>query len=229
MVYVGHNAHQMQAACERGIVLERGQVAFEGSIVDALDRYCNTPTAPAVTKAPLPADPVTKAPLPSDRQPPGHPNARLMEVIASRVSYHPISSDYNMGSAIIDLTICANEVIPDVRLVSAIFSATQPHPLIFTLSDTISLSPGTHRITLKIPSLRMLPDDYVMKLTLIDDSSTFPLWTKGWQDAPLPFCVSGEPNRFSNLTRLASARVELGCEISVEEITPVECENELIL
>lgn len=219
VVYVGHNSVEMQAACKRGIVLERGQVVFEGSIVDALDQYCN----------PVPAHSTARVLSPADTLPPGHPNTGQIHVIASRVSYHPNSTDCNMGSAIIDLTICVYEDIPALRFASAIFFGIQPHPLIFTLSDTVSLFSGTHRITLKIPTLRLLPDDYLIRLTLIDDHSSFPLWTKGWQDAPLPFRVTGGPTRISNLARLVSARVELDCQVSIQEITSVECEKEITI
>jgi ABC-type polysaccharide/polyol phosphate transport system ATPase subunit len=56
VVFVGHNPYQMQAACDRGIILERGCIQFDGSMVSAIDLVLDgaesaSPQAPVLSTA----------------------------------------------------------------------------------------------------------------------------------------------------------------------------------
>jgi ABC-type polysaccharide/polyol phosphate transport system, ATPase component len=66
LVFVGHAIHQVQAACDRGLVLEKGVPVFSGDVVDALDLYLKRNASTLAT--PGPAQAASQSAVRSDRR-----------------------------------------------------------------------------------------------------------------------------------------------------------------
>jgi lipopolysaccharide transport system ATP-binding protein len=214
VVFVGHNPVQMQAACERGIILERGRVAFDGSIVDAIDRLFNSAEAQSnkVSPALFATDLLSKAALPAN----GPTSRGIVEVLATRVCYHQPGGTATKGSVVLDLTLGVHEIVPRLQVGISFFSNTSAQAIAFSVSDSISLPLGVHQVTMHIPSLPLLPGDYLVKLAVIGGLAPYPLWTQGWHNAPRSLRIPGRPTMLTSLARMVSAKIQLDSQVSVK-------------
>jgi hypothetical protein len=116
---------------------------------------------------------------------------------------------------VIDLTLAVHELASELKVGATFFSNTSANAIAFFLSEALELPRGLHRLVVEFPSLPLLPGEYLLKLALVAGVAPYPVWTLGWQDAPRPFRVPGDPTAITNLARLVSAKVHLDARVSV--------------
>ncbi len=218
VIFVGHNPVQMQAACDRGIVLERGRITFEGSMVDAIDRLFNSAEKES-TKA-LAAKAAEGSPLPALLPSNGQETRGRIEVHTAGVYYHQPENSGAKGSIVVDLTVEVREVAPVPQIVITFFSTTSANAIALSVSEAMSLPLGVHHVKMEIPSVPLCPGDYLVKLAIIAGYAPFPVWTQGWMgDAPRMIRIPGNPTMVGNLARLISAKIQLDSQLSISKLT----------
>lgn len=211
VLFVGHNPFQMQAACERGIILDRGCVQFDGPIVDAIDIVLRSiDSAPPLvhglsTTGDLPFD-QEETPNLSGFRPP-------FEVLHTAVSYERQTADAQLGDASINFTLRVDR--PSVRLngMAAFFPQHDPRAIAVSITDATALSSGEQKLTMKVPSLPLVPGHYLVKLCLLDERSAFSLWNQGWTDKPFDLKVPGETGHHANIVRAIHSNILLPSHI----------------
>lgn len=214
VVFVGHNPYQMQAACERGIILHQGCIQFDGSMVNAMDRVLDS----AESSSPM------KQALSTAGQLPPQVSANtsdlgdrpLFKVERTAISYQPPDPKTQQGSATVDFTLVVHTDPIKLNGLAAIFSYDGSHAVAVSISDAVVLSPGLQKLTMQIPSLPLIPGSYLVKLCLLDESTSFSLWNQGWSDTPLHLPIPGEGSPHRNIAKSLSSKIFLDSRISVE-------------
>ena len=144
--------------------------------------------------------------------------AASVDVLASSVAHHCPRSNTTKGVIVLELTLAVHEVLPELRVAVTFFTSASPHAIAFSIADAMSLPPGVHRVTMHISAQSLLPGDYLLRLAAVAGAAHFPHWSQGWQDAPRPLRIPGEPTMLTNLARLVSARIQLDCHVSTKEM-----------
>ena len=215
VVFVGHNPYQMQAACERAIILNQGCIHFDGSIVNAIDLVLDgaesashqDPTLSTAGQFPIQAASDASACL-------------LFEVESTAIAYQPPIPKARHGSATIDFTLVVHRSPIRLNGLAAIFPQQGSHAIAVSISDAVVLSPGLQKLTMAIPSLPLIPGSYLVKLCLLDESTSFSLWNQGWSDRPLDFHIPEEGCSHGNIAKSLSSKIFLASQIDVETSLP---------
>jgi lipopolysaccharide transport system ATP-binding protein len=215
VIYVGHNPFQMQAACKRGIILQRGCIQFDGSIVNAIDKILD-----GVAPAPHLVDGQSVAgdlPAQSNEQQSDRGNGPPFKVLSTAIAYHPPGKGQLQGSATIVFDVEVQR--SDVRLngMAAIFNQQGHQAIAVSISDAVVLSAGIHTLVMDIPSLPLLPGNYLLKLSLLDESTAFSLWNKGWSDKPIDFQIPGEGCQHGNIAKSLSSKIFMASHMDVKK------------
>jgi len=205
LVFVGHAGHQVQAACDRAIVLERGECRFDGDVVDALDYYFRQQQSGD-------AIPVTA----------GGSGAALMQMASAG------SQGVTMG----DVTVRGADGAPRTGAaahIAAHYEADRAHPhaLLFCAFYSIDgqralagasleipggLVAGAGSVHARLPRLPFSEGSYQLRLALIDMELGFPVALKGWMDQSLRVSVAGDASVVSNFGRIIDMPVMLQVE-----------------
>jgi lipopolysaccharide transport system ATP-binding protein len=200
LILVSHQPHHIQSVCQRGIVLEKGRLAFAGSATEALDYYFAQQleqAAPVLhsTKAPVElseARPVAIEQVelsgPDDAIQPG-------DDVTLSLSYQALRLTENVGWAFYLYT-------GDGRV--CITGAYLPRPLV--------LQAGRHTLSCRLPRLPLTAGEYQVRAAVFDFEAMQPLAMWGWEDAPTRLQVeaptSMEKNVHKMLQQLISVEVE---------------------
>ena len=205
VVYVGHNPFQMQASCQRGIMLDKGCIQFDGSIVSAIDLILRG----AESASPSDLKLYAKDQLPFQTNPDQNDAGDLpmFEVHHTAISYQLPSPGANHGSATIEFTLYAHRSQVRLNGLAAFFSQQGTHAIAVSISHAVVLSSGMQKLTMEVPSLPLLPGNYLVKLCLLDERNAFSLWNLGWSDKPLDFQVPGEACLHSNIVKSISSNI----------------------
>ncbi|MEM7273620.1 MAG: ABC transporter ATP-binding protein [Actinomycetota bacterium] len=178
VLFVSHNLEATLSLCDRGILLERGQLLFDGSTTEAVDTYRRL--AGVSTRS---GDEVVL----DDAKRLGTGQARFEAVTINpgRGTGSGTTDvdgagqgDTTIGSGaplVLDLGVTATEAV-EVSSLGITFS-TEAGLLLLNLdsadgAEALQLSPGDHRIRLTIPSLRLAPGRYRMGLRLANPVTT---------------------------------------------------------
>lgn len=223
VVFVGHNPYQMQAACDRGIILDRGCIQFDGSMVSAMDLVLNSAELASPqdyglsTTGQLPVQAAPNSKATTDRP--------LFEVRRTAMSYQPPAPKGKQGSLTIDFTLVVHRAPVSLNGMAAIFPQEGSHAIAVSISDGVVLSSGLQKLTMEIPSLPLIPGNYLVKLCLIDEGTSFSLWNQGWSDRSLDLHIPGEGCSHRNITRSLSSKIFLTSQIGVETSVTSAQEN----
>ncbi len=205
LVFVGHAGHQVQAACDRAIVLERGECRFDGDVVDALDYYFRQQQSGD-------AIPVTA----------GGSGAALMQMASAG------SQGVTMG----DVTVRGADGAPRTGAaahIAAHYETDRAHPraLLFCAFYSIDgqralagasleipggLVAGAGSVHACLPRLPFSEGSYQLRLALIDMELGFPVALKGWMDQSVRVSVAGDASVVSNFGRIIDMPVMLQVE-----------------
>ena len=214
VVYVGHNPFQMQASCQRGIILDKGCIQFDGSIVSAIDLVLRG----AESASPGDLKLYAKDRLPFQTNPDQNDAGDLpmFEVQHAAISYQPPCTGANHGSATIEFTLYAHRSQVRLNGLAAFFSQQGTHAIAVSISHAVVLSSGMQKLTMEVPSLSLLPGNYLVKLCLLDERNAFSLWNLGWSDKPLDFQIPGEGGFHSNIVKAISSQILFSSHMHVE-------------
>ncbi len=183
LIFVSHNPYQVQALCERGVLLHAGRIAYSGSAADTVARYfvelhAKSHQAAQARDAPAEADIVVLdadvRPEGSDRVQSGAP-ARLTVSYRSRVEMDVLWS-FTIWTA--DQWVCVT-------------GATSTHPE--------RMRPGVGTLDCRIPRLGLLAGAYAIRLGIIDAETMSTVALLGWENAPSPFRVYESPSLAANI------------------------------
>ena len=85
-----------------------------------------------------------------------------------------------------------------MRFAAAVFSDAGV-PVAGAVAEPLRLDAGRQRVRVRFAPLPLIPGSYRLRLSAIDGANGYPLWTRGWDDAPLPLHVEGRATAASNL------------------------------
>ncbi|PSJ39646.1 ABC transporter ATP-binding protein [Allosphingosinicella deserti] len=195
LLLVSHSLHQIQAVCDRGILLEQGRLVFEGSAVETLHRMFET--------RPVERGP-SAAPGPSDEAP-----VAIEALLVEGEAQEGVATDQGMR-----LTVryqCRQPVT--ILWVFAIWTDDQWTCVTGAVAAAPTrLEPGRGELHCVVPRLPLLPGHYVVKCSFNDAATLLPLALHGWKDAGTGITVKGEPTA----TAVAMARMNALVKIDVD-------------
>ncbi len=178
LLFVSHNLFLTQSTCERGIVLNRGRVEFDGPVVGAVAEL-----------------------LRGEAVVPWEPAARSAKSASLTIDSVRLGDDGKSactgGSLEIELEVTASRDL-DVRWCFSIWTshgsvcitgawAPEPHHLV---------GGGTLRCI--VPRLPLLPGRYDVRLGVVDERTNQPLAAVGFDDPPVQLRVDADPDLFVN-------------------------------
>lgn len=194
VVFVGHSTHQMQAVCERGMVLHEGEVRFHGGIVDALEFYASSSDAQKV-------EPLSDGGALGDGGP---------LQVAGPCTFE-IAGDATTGSTSARLRMRAHlaHAIPNLRLAATFFNQRDGLPVAGGVTEPFAVRAGERDLDVRFPELPFAPGAYLARLSAVTGDPPYPIWTRGWQDAPVPFDVPGAATAETNLFETIGVHVRV--------------------
>jgi lipopolysaccharide transport system ATP-binding protein len=178
LLFVSHNFFLVQSTCERGIVLDRGRVRFDGSVVDAVGEM-------------LRAGP--REPWAPDRRPTA---AVPLTIDAVRVDNHG-DAVVSGGSVDIELDVVPSQGL-DVRWCFSIWSAHGSVCITGAWAPQPQRIVGPTTLRCTIPRLPLLAGRYDIRLGVIDECTNHPLAAVGFDDPAVQLYVEAPPDRFVN-------------------------------
>ncbi|MDQ2772564.1 MAG: ABC transporter ATP-binding protein [Bacteroidota bacterium] len=199
LILVSHQPHHMQAVCQRGLVLEKGQVAFSGAITDALDYYFNhQPPAATVThasSAPAAAQPIAIETValtgPGPAIEPGD-DVTVSLTYRSATALPKVCWSFSLHTA--DGLVCVAAAYPPT---------------------SVTLAAGRHELRCRVRGLPLVAGSYLVKATLFetDPLQVLALW--GWEDAPGRLHIVAPASREKNLQHMLQQLISLDVEWTI--------------
>jgi ABC-type polysaccharide/polyol phosphate transport system ATPase subunit len=186
LVFVSHSPYHVQSICRRGILLEGGRLAFDGTAVECLDRYFGTQLRGDAGGAgverravvldedhPVAVESVTIEPA-------GGGELRTCEDVRVTLRYRALKSTEALWGFSVwtgDPWVC----------VTGGFDTTPRR-----------LAAGAGELRCLVPRLPLAAGSYWLKAGLIDPVTFQPLALLGWRDTPQPFNVAEDPTALKN-------------------------------
>jgi lipopolysaccharide transport system ATP-binding protein len=200
LILVSHQPHHIQSICQRGLVLQKGRVAFDGTATAALDYYFAHQIAEASkvsrTSAAITALSATRPVVIEqlDLQGSGS-DVRAGEALIVTLHYQAFQRIENVGWSFYLYTNDGNVCITGVY---------QP--------QAIALRSGRHTLSCHLPRLPLTAGEYLVKATVFDFDALHPLALWGWEDAPtrlrVETAISWEKNVQKMLQQLITVEAE---------------------
>jgi lipopolysaccharide transport system ATP-binding protein len=166
LLLVSHHTFQIQSVCERGIVLEKGRLAFDGSAVDAISRmFDGRASAEAAPRAAAATD--------------GGP------VIIEDLLVEPMEGDAIRSGGAVRLRL-RYRAAEDVSVLWGFTIWTADQWVCVTSGTDLRtriLPAGAGELTCVIPRLSLVGGRYTVRAAVIDAATRRPLALFGWQDA----------------------------------------------
>ncbi len=186
LLLVSHNTYQIQAVCERGILLEHGKLTFAGTAVETVHRMLESriARAPLASKSANASGPVV-----------------IEEVrVSEACTGEPLR---------ITLRYRTDERL-DVSWGFGIWTGDQHVCVTGDSGSGVHTIEGRGELTCTIPKLPLLAGRYVMRAAIVDPEHFYPLALHGWHDAGLVFDVRSPADAITN------AQVRLGQLVKVD-------------
>lgn len=177
LLLVSHNSYQVQAVCDRAILLEHGKPIISGTAVAALstmfERRSRALTASSATAAEAGIGALRLEPVKGEQLVSGEPARLVMEWSADK------ELDIWWGFSIWtgDMAIC----------VTGNYNVS-----------TSTIAPGSGELVCDIARLPLVPGRYRLSGYIIDAASSQPFARFGQDDSPVFFDVSGKADRVLN-------------------------------
>jgi lipopolysaccharide transport system ATP-binding protein len=200
LILVSHQPHHIQAVCQRGIVLDKGQLAFTGSATEALDYYFTQQlTALSAAEATGPATTALSETRPvAIRQVTlAGPNATVQagDAVVLHLSYEAFQTIENVGWGFFIYTSDGSVCIT---------GAYQPQPLV--------LQAGPHTLTCRLPHLPLTAGEYLVKAAVFQFEGSQPLALWGWEDAPSRLRIVDTPSLDKNVHKMMQQLITIDAE-----------------
>lgn len=192
LLFVSHNIFQIQTVCERGILLERGQIAFQGSALETVEQLTERQHE-AASMTPVAVD-GTMARIDAVELETASGDAVAGEPLEIRICYTlPEAAEVVFTASIWsrDLSVCVALML-------------QPKPEL--------LSAGTAEKICRIPAIQLSGGSYFVRAGLLDPITHHPLALFGYSEPAALLRVKSNEERGALLRRHAGALVEIGGE-----------------
>ncbi len=199
LIFVSHSPYQIQSVCQRGIVLEHGQLTFSGTAVESLNYYLES-------QQPQSRDLISGSPslVPND----DHPIV-IESIVASAVSGDTIWTGESLR-----LTLKFNS-LESVDVIWGFSILTGDQWVCVTSAFDMTprrLSPGAGELRCLIPRNPLVAGSYWLRAAIIEPASLQPLALFGWQDSPQAFSVRSRPTVLNNAQTAMNQLVTLDVE-----------------
>ncbi|MCA1612612.1 MAG: ATP-binding cassette domain-containing protein [Acidobacteria bacterium] len=187
LVFVSHSPYHVQSICRRGILLEGGRLAFDGTAVECLDSHFGTQLrgesgdGANVERRAVVLDedhPVAVESVAAEAT--GGGELRTGEEVRVTLRYRALrGTDALWGFSIWtgDQWVCVTGGLD-----------TTPR----------RLAAGAGELRCRIPRLPLAAGSYWLKAAVIDPDTFQPLALLGWRDTPQPFDVAEDPTALKN-------------------------------
>jgi lipopolysaccharide transport system ATP-binding protein len=192
VLFVSHNAHQVQALCSRGILLEQGRLAFTGTAVETVGRMLEESGGTEAGR--------------DDQDEPHGPVAIERVTIAAADG-----GDIRTGSAArLTVRYTATEAVEAIWGFNIL---TRDHLVCVTGGSDLArvrIEAGTGELSCLIRDLPLLPGLYVVRIAINEASSHVLLAGSGWRGPGLALQVRGAGDLLTN------AQMQLGQLVGLE-------------
>lgn len=195
IIFVSHSAYHIQSICQKALLLEEGSLTFQGTAVEALNRYFQSEHGPA-------GDARAARRVVVDEE---HP------VAIESIAVHPSQGVLIQTGedARVVLKYRALEAL-DVLWGFSVWTGDQWVCVTGSLDTTPrTLHPGSGQLQCLIPRLPLSAGSYWMRAALIDPATLQPLALLGWQDGPQPLTVFANASALSNVRSVVNQLVVL--------------------
>ena len=190
LILVSHQPHHIQSVCQRGIVLEKGRLVFDGSATEALDHYFAQQIAETAGTGEAGRDAVVL----SETQP--------VTIEQVELTGHGLSVQAG-DDVTVTLTGRSWREIEGVSWSFFIYTAAgdvcltgayQPHP--------ITLKAGRNTLSCRLRRFPLTAGHYTVRATIFDMNTLQPLAIRGWEDAPSQLRVEAAPSVEKNVHKM---------------------------
>jgi ABC-type polysaccharide/polyol phosphate transport system ATPase subunit len=201
LLFVSHNIFQMQAVCERGILLEHGRVSFTGSAVDTISALLDTQPA-----APRPA-----VSTPDDLREVLVIDAVRTEATNGSMSSHPETAgggdDGQSAAEATAVTGAPLRIIVHYQAASSMrvlwgFTIWNADQSVCVTGDVHmeaqSIDAGAGMLSCLIPRLPLLGGRYAVRAAILDAETLVPLALFGYWGPATVLLVSSRPSLLNN-------------------------------
>lgn len=200
VILVSHASHQIQAVCQRGLVLEQGQETFAGPVTEALDYYfkeehLDTPYHQAIH---------------SQYRQNGTERGVLSEehpVHINRVEFEPVHGEEIKTGYPVRVSVHYSALRSFEQTGWGFVIYTDDHQVCLASAHSHTLRPlsGGHGVLhCTIPQIPLAPGHYLVKVAISNFQDNFALATSGWEDTPHRLTIQNDA------TPLTNARQALG-------------------
>jgi hypothetical protein len=201
LVFVSHSPYHVQSICRRGILLEGGRLAFDGTAVECLDRYFGAQLHAGgngdgvVARRALNLDedhPVAVEWVKAE--PAGGGELRTGDDVFVTLGYRSLKS----ASALWGFSVWTGD---QWVCVTGGFDTTPRR-----------LAAGAGELRCRIPRLPLAAGSYWLKAAVIDPDTFQPLALLGWRDTPHPFNVAEDSTALKNTRTMVNQLTVLEVE-----------------
>ena len=202
LILVSHQPHHIQSVCRRGIVLEKGQLTYSGTAVEALDYYFAQQLAAAAAASsasggggPLsegrPVAIVGVAFTSADAGPTVQAGSELLLTL----TYQSLRARENVGWGFSIHTSDGNVCITGAYC-----------------PQLVALREGQHTLSCRLPRLPLTAGDYLVKAILYEAESLYPFALWGWENSPSRLRVVDTPSVENNAQKMIQQLVTIDIE-----------------
>jgi lipopolysaccharide transport system ATP-binding protein len=200
LILVSHQPHHMQAVCQRGLVLEKGRLAFEGTTTEALDYYFSHQSGAGQSTNLL------------ERATPTLSEARPV-IIEDLALTGPGPVIQSGDEVLITITYQALRPVPSV--IWGFFIYTGDGSTCITAAyppEPMALAAGRHQLSCRLRGLPLTAGDYLVKSAISDFEHRHSLALWGWEDAPGQLHVEDAPSVTKNIHKMLQQLVTVEVE-----------------
>jgi lipopolysaccharide transport system ATP-binding protein len=194
LLFVSHNGHQVQAVCEKAVLLEEGRLIFAGPAAQALHHMYESRPAPAAAQrvSGAPTGPVAIESL-SAVAPGGGPvrTGERLDLVLSYRAEEPVEATFAVTIWSADGWVC-------------ITSAIDERPR--------RLEPGRGTLTCSIPRLPLVAGRYGLTASIGDPATLHPIVRFGHEQERVVLDVTSPPGLITNLQRQRGQLIEMDVE-----------------
>jgi lipopolysaccharide transport system ATP-binding protein len=199
LVFVSHNMHLMQSICQRSLVLDGGEVVFDGPTAGAIERYaCLNESSKVNGSAATSTDPTEANP-----------------VIIDALSVEAVDAAEICLGGSIRLTL-AYRALRDIESVTWGFSLwTHDQEVRIATSvakydgENQQLRGGTGVLSCIVRNLPLVPRTYCVKSGIYDSVTGWPIARFGWENAATAFEIKGATTEANSRHRIDNDIINL--------------------
>jgi hypothetical protein len=205
LVLVSHSIYLLQSICQRALFINRGEVAFDGPAVEAVELYFKS----LQIENHNPAENQASAENEWDELDDEHP------IAIDKVEMTPVHGDEIRSgeNAYITVHYRSIKVIDDVFWGFMIWTKDQfvciTGDAIGFSNDTYQVIKGRGQFRCTLPRLPLIAGSYALKALIGDSQTRVRLARFGWENTPAFFTVSSAVSDVNNLLALNGTLVKM--------------------